>query len=75
MEELPCLQAISELAEIARQAFVIMANGPDFAAYRRASLARFRNAETIARHVPAFRLEISCHARFWKAIENSLNPN
>lgn len=72
MEKLPYLQAISELVDIAGQAFVIVANGLDIAAFRRVNLARFHNTERIAKHVPVFRLEISRHGRFWEVIEDHL---
>jgi len=69
MHDLPYLQAISELVDIAGQAFVLLANGLDIAAYRRANLVRFGNAEAIARQIPIHRLRISRKGAFWRLIE------
>lgn len=75
MEKLSYMQAISELVDISGQSFVIVANGLGIAAYRRANLARFHNAEKIAKNVPVFRLEICRHGRFWEALEDHLDRN
>lgn len=72
MHEMPYLQAISELVDIAGQAFVILANGLDPATYRRINLTRFHNAEKIAKRVPVFRLQASRTGRFWGLIEKAL---
>jgi SynChlorMet cassette protein ScmC len=73
MDELSYLPAISELVDIAGQAFVILANGVDITAYRRINLTRFHNAEKIVKRVPVFRLQASRDGRFWKEIEKHLS--
>lgn len=72
LHELPYLQAISELVDIASQTFVILANGLDIGAIRRINVLRFHNAATIAKLVPIFRLNFSLAGKFWKEIEKDL---